>query len=386
MLLGDFNMSLWRVVPELRSRGVHASLVAWYPWAAEVDGELRPYTDSMGIFTVREDCTARPALGPEVLFNKEALAELDVHHPDNGPGKPLELYLPKECTLLEKLNETFQHSNPYVPKDHPTAVAVGGEGKRGQGGGEGKGVEGKRFYMKQKPFSTAVATQYKGQVKNGSHFPLAAFTENQSRRSPEAIYRRRQSTNKNRQRRQDEQRWQEWSAGEAAHWAAGEAAHAAEAEEAEEAAVAASQRGDVVMVVAGGLTPVVQTADTYFNHHLRQHASSSQDQSGRRLRFSEMSVHPANRASEVAVHAGALTPVVQTPDTHGQPVRTPPGRRLRDDEVGVYPPFNRSWGGHSGGRSSGRSGAVAWGGRWQHNEWQHNEWQHNEWQHDEWPQ
>ena len=32
VLMGDFSMSLFRVIPELRSRGVEIELGAWYPW------------------------------------------------------------------------------------------------------------------------------------------------------------------------------------------------------------------------------------------------------------------------------------------------------------------------------------------------------------------
>ena len=32
VLMGDFNMSLFKVIPELRSRGVDINLGAWYPW------------------------------------------------------------------------------------------------------------------------------------------------------------------------------------------------------------------------------------------------------------------------------------------------------------------------------------------------------------------
>ena len=32
VLIGDFNMSLFRVIPELRSRGAVIDLGAWYPW------------------------------------------------------------------------------------------------------------------------------------------------------------------------------------------------------------------------------------------------------------------------------------------------------------------------------------------------------------------
>ena len=30
--MGDFNMSFFRVIPELRSRGATIDLAAWYPW------------------------------------------------------------------------------------------------------------------------------------------------------------------------------------------------------------------------------------------------------------------------------------------------------------------------------------------------------------------
>ena len=47
--MGDFNMSVFRVVPELRERGVTIDLGAWYPWKS-LGGE--PMSDSCGIFFV----------------------------------------------------------------------------------------------------------------------------------------------------------------------------------------------------------------------------------------------------------------------------------------------------------------------------------------------
>ena len=38
VLMGDFNMSLFRVIPELRSRGATIDLAAWYPWKS-LEGE-----------------------------------------------------------------------------------------------------------------------------------------------------------------------------------------------------------------------------------------------------------------------------------------------------------------------------------------------------------
>ena len=54
------------------SGGVPARLLAWFPWAADVNGTLTPYTDSMGMFTLEEDCNARPALGPDPMDNPVA--------------------------------------------------------------------------------------------------------------------------------------------------------------------------------------------------------------------------------------------------------------------------------------------------------------------------
>ena len=47
--MGDFTMSLFKVIPELRHRGVDIVLGAWYPWKS-LKGE--PMTGSCGIFSV----------------------------------------------------------------------------------------------------------------------------------------------------------------------------------------------------------------------------------------------------------------------------------------------------------------------------------------------
>ena len=49
VLMGDLNMSLFRVIPELRSRGAVIDLGAWYPWKS-LEGE--PMSGSQGIFFV----------------------------------------------------------------------------------------------------------------------------------------------------------------------------------------------------------------------------------------------------------------------------------------------------------------------------------------------
>ena len=54
ILVGDFNMSLTRVVPELRSRGLEVDCIAWYPWfhrSQHLFGQSLGF-DSCGIFYI----------------------------------------------------------------------------------------------------------------------------------------------------------------------------------------------------------------------------------------------------------------------------------------------------------------------------------------------
>jgi hypothetical protein len=75
-LCGDINMSLWKVVPELASRSLTVTLIAFYPWqctrgggattpeeaTASTQSEVK--YDSCGIFAVKY-CTEFFRLYPE---------------------------------------------------------------------------------------------------------------------------------------------------------------------------------------------------------------------------------------------------------------------------------------------------------------------------------
>ena len=139
----------FRVIPELRRRGVQIDLGAWYPWKS-LEGE--PMTDSCGIFFVNlpgvytlsknldhlhdrdatgilargqtvvsgEPCISRKDFGDggeEAAADDSAVAEtgedsdeseddapkpfggFDRIEEEAGPGKRLECYLPKNCLL-----------------------------------------------------------------------------------------------------------------------------------------------------------------------------------------------------------------------------------------------------------------------------------------------
>lgn len=48
ILMGDFNMWLWKVIQQLREKGVVVNFFAWFPWTATQGGQAM--CDSCGIF------------------------------------------------------------------------------------------------------------------------------------------------------------------------------------------------------------------------------------------------------------------------------------------------------------------------------------------------
>ena len=215
VLMGDFNMSLFRVIPELRSRGAVIDLGAWYPWKS-LEGE--PMSDSQGIFFVNlpgvytlsknlghlhdRDETGILARGEDLCEDFEdggaeaaavdsAVAEtgegsgeseddapkpfggFDRIEEDAGPGMRLERYLPKSANLTEK----FSASLTPTPL---AAVAAPNKDRKNDG-----------IRFKEKRLSAKI-WRCKGEHQNGSHFPICVFTNNVGRRSPEKLEERRQ--------------------------------------------------------------------------------------------------------------------------------------------------------------------------------------------------
>ena len=75
VVMGDFNMCLFRVIPEFRSRGVTVDLAAWFPWKTK-SGELM--ADSCGIFFIDEPGEHRLHKG---LKDLHAENETGILHP-----------------------------------------------------------------------------------------------------------------------------------------------------------------------------------------------------------------------------------------------------------------------------------------------------------------
>ena len=130
--MGDFNMSLFRVIPELRSRGAVLDLGAWYPWKS-LEGE--PMSDSCDIFFVNlpgmytldkklgdlhnRDPTGVLARGLRVGASA-AVAETfrsggyDLIEANGGPGMPLKTYLPKQNDLAAELEDAKAKLTPSL--------------------------------------------------------------------------------------------------------------------------------------------------------------------------------------------------------------------------------------------------------------------------------
>ena len=223
VLMGDFNMSLFMVIPELRSRGVKIDLGAWYPWKS-LEGE--PMSDSQGIFFVNlpgvytlsknlghlhdrdetgilargqpvvsgEQCISRKDFGDggeEAAADDSAVAEtgedsdeskddapkpfggFDRIEENAGPGMRLGTYLPKNANLTKK----FSASLTPAPL---AAVAAPNKDRKNDG-----------IKFKEKRLDARI-WRCKGVHQKGSHFPICVFTNNVGRRSPEKLEERKQ--------------------------------------------------------------------------------------------------------------------------------------------------------------------------------------------------
>ena len=171
VLIGDFNMSLFKVVPELRSRGIEANLVSWFPWRSEETGMAM--ADSCGIFFVVR-CDVSPSVDPNIWAH-EVWEKLPVFSENAGPGQPLSTYLPKDGELPKKILDSLQPL-PMTIKEGDESVedasAVAGKVK------DGLSVKGKLLQVS--------VWKYEGENHKGSHFPCAAWTNAESRRSEQA--------------------------------------------------------------------------------------------------------------------------------------------------------------------------------------------------------
>jgi hypothetical protein len=197
VLMGDFNMSLFKVAPELRSCGVEVDMVAWYPWRS-TDGHMM--SDSQGIFLINKKATIELHVGLECLHagdpngigwdtgGMNLLCHYDVWPPNSGPGQTLATYLPKSANYVDKVGPSLAPT--YRKEALMAAVADTGDTK---GDKEGKSPAHVRPHLKirEKRLDPELWT-FEGKHRRGAHFPLCAYTNNVGRRSDAAFNARRE--------------------------------------------------------------------------------------------------------------------------------------------------------------------------------------------------
>ena len=185
VLMGDFNMSLFKVVPELGSQRIEAHLCSWFPWMAEEEQVLM--SDSCGIFFLMP-CAVKRHISLDMVENQhDKLIKLPMN---GGPGQTLSTYLPKTKDNIEKVRDGMIF-RPVAEEDD----YVSGESLRVSAVADKKVV----FKVLEKALDQNI-WKYQGTNHKGSHFPLCAFTNNPGRRSEQSFV-----------RRQEKQRYKQWA-------------------------------------------------------------------------------------------------------------------------------------------------------------------------------
>ena len=208
VIMGDFNMSFFRVVPELRSRGVQVDLAAWYPWKTD-DGE--PMADSCGIFFVDAPGIYELKVNMSHLHDRglegffAVAEEKDVGASEDrtidpydrilknaGPGQELKTYLPKGESYLDKIRPTL---TPSAGSLRCTVANMGKHMDAKPAGPKTSAGEARSCIQVREKRLNANIWMLNLENHRGSHFPLCVFTNNVGRRSAEALRHRSRAGN-----------------------------------------------------------------------------------------------------------------------------------------------------------------------------------------------
>ena len=185
ILAGDWNKSIMKVVPELRSRGVLIETAAWYPWCGGVRDA--PHADSLAIFIVNIVAETKLVVDISMIGDAEPYAgfaqTLSSWPVTNGPGMLVDSYLPPTQPAGEKvkgfLERQFQTREEFARKLKESGSTVVDPAKPHC-----------CLITKEKRLM-ADLWSLNGQFYNGSHFPLCIFTANTGRRSEGAFRKRK---------------------------------------------------------------------------------------------------------------------------------------------------------------------------------------------------
>ena len=180
---GDFNMSLTRVLPELRSRGVLADLCAWYPYIANnAADDQKFHLDSCGIFVIGGNTAVQMQWDDTQMhiFASQNSTQLPIYN-GASPGQSWKCYRPLNLSIPNLLGPLLDRSftAPNTATTNRTHLRV-----------------------KQKELTREI-WEINGAMHRGAHFPLSVWTVGNSFRSA-AGHSRRQKKSSDRRNRDGE--------------------------------------------------------------------------------------------------------------------------------------------------------------------------------------
>ena len=176
ILAGDFNMSLWEVVPQLRRRRIQVQMAAWFPWYDNM-GQVKG--DSCGIFLIGEAAAIKPLHGPSVFTAAVADQEttmdswLNLPKFTQGQGYALASYLPKGSQIRAaqaSLQASSVEEGPFATEGWNPLPPC-----------------------KQKRIVREMFDPDGLLFRSGAHMPLIIFLGAKARRSPEALVKREEA-------------------------------------------------------------------------------------------------------------------------------------------------------------------------------------------------
>jgi hypothetical protein len=232
LMLGDFNMQLFAVIPEMRARGFEISVAGWYPFQLHHETMVR--ADSCGIFAIgpyrgvkiafdqavfgmsAAERSADNSMVMEILKNDSgrefSQKRFDVAKiSEKGQGYDLSCHMPNcdamkakfvDMTFEVQVPSEYQHSAVVEVRDEMRKIAK----QTGQPcvdftTGESTWDWSSMPISKQKLVRSELFDPYKEFSKRGAHMPLMVFIgdKGKNRRKPESRARRDQ--------RADERGW-----------------------------------------------------------------------------------------------------------------------------------------------------------------------------------
>jgi hypothetical protein len=121
IMAGDFNMSLFCVIPELRARGFQINLAAWYPFHMKRQGDM--FVDSCGVFVIGPwqgvrliyDCSLFDIDAPERTNNNSMVMEQI--QDNDGQVVARERYKVHEYSIASQEQVQGYPISSYMPKN-----------------------------------------------------------------------------------------------------------------------------------------------------------------------------------------------------------------------------------------------------------------------------